>query len=228
MPEQNLWCGDCLDLLPKVPDNSVQCFFCDLPYGMTSHRWDVPIHLPSLWKELHRAGKDDCVYAFTASFLFAIELYKSNPRDFRYECTIVKSQHSNPLCSGYRHLPKHELLLVFYRKKPKWRRDVYHRKLDLSGVFKGAQYEPSLPTTIIHSNTNDAKSKHPCRKDPKMIEYLLRYWCDPGDTVCDPTMGSGATGEAARKLGLSFTGIEKDADIYMRAVESLTPPPQGL
>lgn len=40
-----LWQGDCLDLMPQIPDKSVDMIFTDLPYGTTNCRWDSPIPL---------------------------------------------------------------------------------------------------------------------------------------------------------------------------------------
>ena len=44
----------------------------------------------------------------------------------------------------------------------------------------------------------------------------------PGETVCDPFMGSGTTGVACAKLGRSFLGIELEPsyfDIACRRIE---------
>lgn len=41
--------GDCLELIAKIPDESVDMILCDLPYGTTKNKWDTPIDLDSLW-----------------------------------------------------------------------------------------------------------------------------------------------------------------------------------
>lgn len=46
--------GDCLDLMPTLPDNSVDMLFTDLPYGTTNCRWDTPIDLDRFWLEAKR------------------------------------------------------------------------------------------------------------------------------------------------------------------------------
>lgn len=219
--------GDCLDVLPTLPDASAAAFFCDLPYGETGAHWDRALDLDEFWRQAVRVGKPDCVFAFTATFRFAVRLHASNPAMFRYECVVQKSNVSNPMLAGFRHMPKHELLLVFYKRKPRWRRDAHHTRTGTSpsvaspdalwgktsGAFtrRGPNFQPPLPTTLLRSDTNGAKSKHGTRKDPRMIRDLLKYWCEPGDLVVDPTCGSGATAEACAQLGLRFVGIEKDA-----------------
>ncbi len=45
-----LYCGDCLDVMKKIPDKSVDMILCDLPYGATMCKWDVTIPFEPLWK----------------------------------------------------------------------------------------------------------------------------------------------------------------------------------
>jgi DNA modification methylase len=47
-------CGDCLQLLPKVPSGSIDLVLCDLPYGMTHNKWDKFIPIERLWAEYKR------------------------------------------------------------------------------------------------------------------------------------------------------------------------------
>lgn len=39
------YCDDCLNVLPNIPDASVDMILCDLPYGITQNPWDKPIPL---------------------------------------------------------------------------------------------------------------------------------------------------------------------------------------
>ena len=49
------------------------------------------------------------------------------------------------------------------------------------------------------------------------MEFLLKYWTDEGDTVLDPTMGSGSMGVQCAIMDRNFIGIEKDPDIFKTA-----------
>ena len=40
-----LFQGDCLDIMPLIPDKSVQLILADLPYGTTACKWDSIIDL---------------------------------------------------------------------------------------------------------------------------------------------------------------------------------------
>ena len=43
--------GDCLGVMKRLEDASVDMILCDLPYGTTQNRWDSVIPLDELWRE---------------------------------------------------------------------------------------------------------------------------------------------------------------------------------
>lgn len=55
---------------------------------------------------------------------------------------------------------------------------------------------------------------HPTQKPVALMEYLIRTYTNPGDTVLDNTMGSGTTGVAAVNTGRHFIGIERDPEYF--------------
>jgi site-specific DNA-methyltransferase (adenine-specific) len=58
------------------------------------------------------------------------------------------------------------------------------------------------------ANDYSDKNGHPCPKPIGMMRWLVTRGSLPGETVCDPFMGSGTTGVAAVNLGRKFIGIE--------------------
>jgi hypothetical protein len=40
-----LFNADCMDILPLIPDKSVQLILADLPYGTTQNKWDSVLPL---------------------------------------------------------------------------------------------------------------------------------------------------------------------------------------
>jgi DNA modification methylase len=61
--------GDCLEVLPTLPDASVDAVVCDPPYGQTNESYDGPIAFsPDVWRECYRVAKDNAaLVAFTGS-----------------------------------------------------------------------------------------------------------------------------------------------------------------
>ena len=81
------------------------------------------------------------------------------------------------------------------------------------------KYDPPLPNSILE--VNSTRGKHSTEKPVALMEWLLKYYSKEGDTVLDPTMGSGSTGVACKNMKRNFIGIEKDPDIYQVAVNRI-------
>ena len=54
-----LFNADCMDILPLIPDKSVQLILADLPYGTTQCKWDSVLDLNKLWAEYKRIITDN-------------------------------------------------------------------------------------------------------------------------------------------------------------------------
>lgn len=59
-----------------------------------------------------------------------------------------------------------------------------------------------------------SNNTHPTVKSTKLMEYLITLITPEGGTVLDPFMGSGSTGVAAKNLGFSFVGIEREDEYH--------------
>ena len=80
-----LYNGDCLIEMNKIPDKSIDLVLCDLPYGTTKCSWDILIPFDDLWKQYNRIIKDN-----GAIILFGIEPFSSflrlsNLNDYKYD-----------------------------------------------------------------------------------------------------------------------------------------------
>jgi DNA modification methylase len=75
-----------------------------------------------------------------------------------------------------------------------------------------SMYDPPLPNSILEIKSE--KGKHPTQKPTALVEWCLKYYSKEGDTVLDPTMGSGSTGVACMNMNRQFIGIEQDEEIF--------------
>ena len=62
---------------------------------------------------------------------------------------------------------------------------------------------------------------HKTEKPQPILEWIIKYYTNSGDTILDPTMGSGSTGVAAKTLNRNFIGIELDEKYYEIAKKRL-------
>ncbi len=56
-----LFNADCMDILPLIPEKSVQFIFADLPYGTTQCKWDSVLPFDKLWEHYERIITDNGV-----------------------------------------------------------------------------------------------------------------------------------------------------------------------
>jgi len=97
------------------------------------------------------------------------------------------------------------------------------------GRRMGANYDPPNPSSVMDEPVSMfestkvfiGKRHHQTEKPQDILEFFLKYWTDEGDTVLDPTMGSGSTGVACKKLNRDFIGFEKDKNIFKVAESRL-------
>ena len=81
------------------------------------------------------------------------------------------------------------------------------------------KYDPPLPNSILEIKSE--KGKHATQKPIELIKWILKYYSKIGDTILDPTMGSGTTVIACKLMNRNFIGIEKDEKIYKDAIERI-------
>ena len=218
--------GDTLEVVSKLPDNSVDMLLVDLPYGTTQNKWDCIIPLDRLWNEYRRIVKENGAMIFTASGLFSAELMLSNPNEYKYKIIWEKSKATNFLNVKKQPLRKFEEILVFYRKQPTYNPqmrlgDSYDkgiRKKQLTGSY--GDFEPihvksngyRYPIDVVYFKTAESEGTviHPTQKPVELGRYLIRTYSNPGDIILDNTSGSGSFLVSAVLEGRNFIGIEKN------------------
>ena len=65
------------------------------------------------------------------------------------------------------------------------------------------------------------RGKHSTEKPVALMSWILKYYSKEGDTVLDPTCGSGSTGVACKEMNRHFIGIEMDEEIFKVAEKRL-------
>jgi site-specific DNA-methyltransferase (adenine-specific) len=222
-----LWRGDCLRLLPRVPEKSIQLVLCDLPYGVTDCPWDKRIDGEALWAQYARVLKPGGAVVLFAMMRFAVELVNAAPRGwFRYELVWDKRSVSGWLNAGRRPMVAHESLLVFGPSLPEYFPQglrpcgrVYKRG-GVSEVYRGRRTAaPQRWTGYAASVLRFPRERgaKPAEKPVALLDWAIRSYTREGDTVLDNAMGLGSTGVAAAKSSREFIGMELDGARFREA-----------
>ena len=235
-----LYLGDCLDILPTLPAQSVDLIATDLPYGITACRWDVIIPFEPMWKEVRRILKPHGAFVTTASQPFTSALVMSNLRWFRQELIWDKVLPVGFLDANRRHMRVHENILLFspigyptynpqmtVRGKPRMKggkgggiSDVYHTYGPRQS-FNNEYYPISIVVVSNGDRMRPEVGYHPTQKPVALYEYLIKTYSNPDDIVMDFCMGSGTTGVACVQTGRNFIGIEADEKYFNIANERI-------
>lgn len=228
--------GDCLEIMPTLPDASVDMVLADLPYGTTACKWDSVIPFEPLWREYGRIAKPNAAIVLTASQPFTTALIASNMKEFRYCWVWDKTKGGNFALAKKQPMKAHEDVVVFYRKQPTYNPQMETRGAvrkkgggkpsDNFGIVPTVSYNNTYyPKTILTFSTGSRVDHfHPTQKPVALFEYLIRTYTNEGDTVLDNTMGSGTTGVACVNTGRRFIGIERDAEYFAIAEKRVLAP----
>ena len=112
-----LWYGDCLKLMKRIPDKSVDCIITDLPYGTTKCAWDMIIPFDEMWKEYHRVIKDNGAIVLFGQEPFSSLLRASNINEYKYDIYWEKERLTNINQVKRRVGKTVETISVFYKKQ---------------------------------------------------------------------------------------------------------------
>ena len=211
VPRSQLHKGDCLDIVPRLPDNSIACLLTDPPYGFDyrsrSHKLPltkiandrheaIPLWRHSLRLVYSKLAEDGVGLAFTnwqcySSMAAVLE-------DEGYEIKNVLIWEKNAWSRGdlkgnwgY----QYEMVMYFRKRKTSTKLRRLLRGKREGNILKFNK----LPTNYM---------KHPTEKPMELLTYLIKKTTAPGETVLDMFMGSGSTIVAAERSGRVGIGIE--------------------
>lgn len=213
LPElKNLFLGDCLEKVSKIPDNSVDSLITDPPFGIGEETGSRTTTQELRQEEWGYDGDDDTIFPLLEN------LFKK-----------LKSK-----------LKKNSLLYIFTSWKA-WHKlfpvvdsffDVsgwigYLHYLATGGHFTG--YRGGLSSIMfavngkgrringngwnffdVSGSRREERDHHPAQKSIEICKKLIKNSTVEGETVCDPFAGSGSTLVAAEKLDRNWIGIEKE------------------
>lgn len=226
---------DCLVGMKDIPDGSVDCIICDLPYGTISSvcEWDVPIPFDRLWEEYHRIIKPDGAVLLFGQEPFSSMVRMSNVEEYKYDWYWVKEQATNVFQMNKRPGKVVETISVFYRNQPTYneqRREYRGKKVTNkiksgAGLVVGGHGKTKLQEykddgtrhalqVLYFNRLPKGKAVHPTQKPVELVEYLVRIYTNEGDLVLDNCIGSGTTAVACINTGRDYIGYELNEEYY--------------
>lgn len=224
--------ADCFDILPKIPNGSVDLILCDLPFNITDCKWDKQcINLDALWNEYKRILKPNGVVALHSVQPFTTDLINSNRKWFKYNYIWIKSQAANFQLAKKMPLKKHEDICIFYNKAPLYQPQMWKGELKSKRIGKNKYQDRKsemylssrpanlecvmsdtyYPTTILEfPSLSRNKSQHPTQKPVELEEFLIKTYSKENDIILDNCAGVFTVALASDNLKRNWICIEKE------------------
>lgn len=225
---------DCLDGMKNLPDNSIDLILCDLPYNVTSMKWDCLIPFDKLWEQYKRIIKPNGNIVLFSAGLFTLNLIQSNLKDFRYKLIWKKNVPTGMSSAKYRPMKYYEEICVFGNSKGVYNpimkprigvgKACYnydHYCGDNNHLYLEKQkrrYDPDWvqPSDVLEFNVvpNRNGKLHPTQKPVELLEYLINTYSNEGAVILDNCIGSGSTAIAAINTNREYIGYELNKEYY--------------
>lgn len=245
----NVYLGDCLELMKDIPDKSIDMILCDLPYGnFTACKWDIIIPFQNLWESYERVISNNGAICLFSSQPFTTALISSKIDLFKY-CWYWKKNKPN----GWQHsknkpMTAIEEICVFSKAKmghvsqlgdkrmryspqgiisagKKTVKSYWHgESMGKRGNQVGKEFESftNFPHNVLEYDvTHSYTQLHPTQKPVVLCEYLIKTYTNEGDLVLDNCAGSGSTLVAAKNLNRRYIGVEKEEKYFNICKERL-------
>jgi site-specific DNA-methyltransferase (adenine-specific) len=230
--------GDCLEILPAVPAETVDLIFADPPYflsndGITCHAgrmvsvnkgdWDRS-RGPHINHEFNRAWLAACqrvlkpngtIWVSGTSHVIHSVGFAMQQLGFKLlnDITWVKpNPPPNLSCRYFTHATE----TVIWAARSRKSKHTFHYK-EMRQLAGGKQMK-SVWEILPPDREEKRFGKHPTQKPVALLERILLAASNEGDLVLDPFLGSGTTAVACLPRRRFFCGVETDTTFVTLAV----------
>jgi site-specific DNA-methyltransferase (adenine-specific) len=229
--------GDCIEILPSIPDASIETTITDPPYEAQAHTkarrqlgknainggkkiTELPIDfncMDTLTRNAaaHHIGRTTTGWSVVFCQVEGVHLWMAafevSPFISAYKRTSIWIKpDAAPQFTGDRPGMGYESLVMHWHSqgRSKWNGGGKH------GIYRHGKSDPGYGHGAV-------KNEHPTKKPQSLMMELVTLYANAGDVVGDWFMGSGSTGVACVASGRKFIGIERDQKYFDIACERI-------
>jgi len=227
--------GDCVELLKKLPENSINLIFADPPYNLqlngelyrpnqtkvdaVNDDWDKFESMEEYdkftyqWlKECHRVLKNDGSIWVIGTYhnIFRVGAILQNIGFWILNDIIWVKTNPMPNFKGTRFNNAHETLIWSTKTKSSKYTFHYH---SMKVMNDDLQMRSDWLIPICQGNERiriNGQKAHSTQKPAELLYRIIISTSNPGDIVLDPFSGSGTTAAVAKRLGRNFIAFDKE------------------
>ena len=240
----NIICGETIEELKNLPDNSVDLVFADPPYNLqldqnlyrpnnskvdaVDDEWDQFESFEEYdkfshaWlKEAQRVLKPTGTIWVIGSYhnIFRIGYIMQNLGYWILNDVIWQKANPMPNFRGKRFTNAHETLIWASKDKNSKKYTFNYDAMKSLNENMQMRSDWYLPICSGHERlkNDEGKKLHPTQKPEGLLHRIIISSTNKGEVILDPFFGTGTTGVVCKKLGRKFIGIEKSATYIKEA-----------
>jgi len=229
--------GDCIELMARLPQASVDLVFADPPYNLqlngellrpnhsrvdgVEEEWDrfdgfadYDRFTQSWLQEARRLLKPNGALWVIGSYhnIYRVGALLQDLGFWILNDVVWRKTNPMPNFRGRRFTNAHETLLWCARSEEA-RYTFNYEAMKALNEETQMRSDWLLPLCVGPERLKrDGKKAHPTQKPEALLHRVLIASTRPGDLVLDPFFGTGTTGAVAKRLNRRFIGIEREAE----------------
>jgi len=251
----NIYQGDAIELLKKLPENSIDLIFADPPYNLqlngelyrpnqtkvdaVDDDWDKFASMEEYdkftyqWlKECYRVlKKDGSIWVIgTYHNIFRVGAILQNIGFWILNDIVWIKTNPMPNFKGTRFNNAHETLI--WSTKTKTSKYTFHYH-SMKVMNDDLQMRSDWLIPICQGNERirvNGQKAHSTQKPAELLYRIILSTSNPDDIVLDPFSGSGTTAAVAKRLGRNFIAFDKE-ETYVKIgkdrIEKIVPLPES-
>ena len=233
----NIICGETIEELKNLPDNSIDLVFADPPYNLqldqnlyrpnnskvdaVDDEWDQFESFEEYdkfshaWlKEAQRVLKPTGTIWVIGSYhnIFRIGYIMQNLGYWILNDVIWQKANPMPNFRGKRFTNAHETLIWASKDKNSKRYTFNYDAMKSLTENMQMRSDWYFPICSGHERlkNDEGKKLHPTQKPEGLLHRIIISSTNKGEVILDPFFGTGTTGAVAKRLSRKYIGIEKD------------------
>ena len=240
-----LYQGDCLKVLKRIEDKSIDVIFADPPYflssgGVSCHsgkqvsvdkgEWDETLSSQDKlkfnrkWlKECRRVLKDNGTIWISGTFHNIYSVGVALELEGYSIINNITWQKPNPVpnlaCRCFTNST--ETILWARKQLTSKKKGKHYFNYELMKEINDNKQMKDVWLLNLPKKDEKRYGKHPTQKPISVLERILLASTKEGDLVLDPFNGSGTTGVACKVLNRKYIGIELDSDYLDLTIKRL-------
>lgn len=188
LKENEIYLGDCIDLMRDISDKSIDCIITDPPYGIGASSKKF---INGTSKTIKDYYEDVCWDTQTPSKEYFTEIFRISKNQIIWGGNYFIEHLSNTRC-----------FII-------WDKTIHGNsyadcELAWTSFDKVARIKP---INMVEANM-DGRC-HPTQKPLKLMKWCIEKFTNENDIILDPFLGSGTTAIACYDLKRRYIGIEK-------------------